>query len=750
MRTSLQITTHILAFLLFTAIFAHTCELCTYEVTPENIELYEIGGKLKDTTEAFKILDKYTNWHFNSRDDMLLHLSRELRNYPQFLKIVNNYVLESWMMREKKIKENEWLDSMVDKVWLDTASMDSLKKYMKSALRDDLYSPTIRNFLTNLQGIRFADSLLARRYALSLLAASLGICSKTSDSFAIFDSVLWSNDETKDLLRIVDYIYLPQSKHPLKKNSTNKNTEKTISQSERLGRFFNLYKNRTCSDERWYRVFTRLDTLYTYLFENVVYSAMHQDGLFDDSKPIKWNGAGCGCSRKDQLNGEVIGIYPYWYAGDSTKWIDFSAITRISFYGLYANQKGILLMPSGTPALAYLGKKGFSNFVSEAHKHYVKMDWIIEKSDWNSLKRTDSLEFFFSNLAQEIQNLISRPNNTFFQKIANTFSFIGDDYGNRGDGVTLYFKNYPTDSLSTALFNKFFKTLHDRLLSYNTNAFLNMMVNRLDLTEDIYTFHLDSGAVKGPEGIYSYANFRKIITEPEHKNGSLAQADEIIDNLKNLLLVINEEPLSRSKRLIHDDLSLQLSGENRHIVLKALAPVIWFDNRQWDQLRDDATYYNDSYYSLGIAPYATDINAADVCSNTGNIGACLNNYFKKDDKDITFSSQIRSIIPFFCMYRWAFRLLNTLIYILATILLLSYFISCTVNAFFDKHLALLVGLVVIPPAFTTTILVLFDPVATSLAGTFRFLPIIVLLLSVLAASLLKIYRNADFPKRKNK
>ena len=117
MRTSLQITTRILAFLLFTAIFAHTCELCTYEVTPENIELYEIGGKLKDTPEAFKILDKYTNWHFNSRDDMLLHLSRELRNYPQFLKIVNNYVLESWMMREKKIKEIEWLDSMVDNRW---------------------------------------------------------------------------------------------------------------------------------------------------------------------------------------------------------------------------------------------------------------------------------------------------------------------------------------------------------------------------------------------------------------------------------------------------------------------------------------------------------------------------------------------------------------------------------------------------------------------------------------------------------
>ena len=95
-------------------------------------------------------------------------------------------------------------------------------------------------------------------------------------------------------------------------------------------------------------------------------------------------------------------------------------------------------------------------------------------------------------------------------------------------------------------------------------------------------------------------------------------------------------------------------------------------------------------------------------------------------------------------------LLNTLIYIFAVALLLSYIGLRPIRAFFNKHLALLIGLIVIPPAFTTTILVLFDPVATSLAGTSRFLPIIVLLLSVLTVSLLKIFRNADFPKMKIK
>lgn len=747
--------TRILAFLLFTTLYAHTCELCTYEVTPENIKSYETGGKLKDTTEAFKILDKYINWYFNSRDDMALQLSQELKDYPHFLKTVNNYVLETWMMREKIIKEESWPDPIVDKVWLNKAGMDSLKKYMVLGIHGDLYSTTILKFLNELQGVRFADSLLARRYALSLLAASLAICSDTTNAaFAIFDSVLWNKEEIQDLLKLVDKIETPQfSKPPTsskKKKSTKKSTEKKLSTSEHLTRYFSWYRGRTCSDERWYRVFTRLDTLYSHIFEATVNDAMFQDKVFDDSKSIVWDGAGCGCSHKDQLNGDVIGIYPYWFAGDTTKWVDFSAITRISFYGLSANSNGVLQMPSGTRALTYLDKKGFSDFVSQAHRHYVKMDWIIEKSDWNDLKNPEKLNEFFNKLSGEIKSLVNVHNNSLFQRIVNKISFSGDDYGNRGDGVTFYFKNYPTDSTATSLFNEFFTSLHSDLLKSNPNIFLNMMVNRLDLTEDIYALRIDSGAVKGPEGIYSYANFRKIITEPQKENGDNASTDEIIDNLKNLLLVINEEPLSRSKRLIHSDLSLQLKGDNRHIVLKALAPVIWFDNRQWDQLSDDATYYNDSYYSLGIAPYATDIGADEICGNKGNIGVCLNEYFKKDDKDITFSSQIRSEIPFFCMYRWAFRLLNTLIYIMAIALLLGYFGSCTVSAFFDKHLALLVGLVVIPPAFTTTILVLFDPVATSLAGTFRFLPIIVLVLSVITASLIKIYRNADFPKRKIK
>ena len=707
--------------------FADMCEFCTYEVTAENIENYVTEDKLKDTTAVFEILDKYINWQAGTREDLIALMSQEVRDYPEFARTINNFIAIDPAVTEKK-KATLWADSMIDKVWIDKKAMDKLKEKLVLEFQGERFSPVILDFLNNLQGIRFNDSLLAHRYALSMLAAFLRICVDTTSTYAIYDTVLWNDKQLEELLTF----------------SGNPKKEATVT---RLLHYMEKYRGRHCSDERWYRVFSRLDTLYSEIFAKAVNKTTNIAADFDETKPILWKGKGCGCSHQDQLNGEVIGIYPYWFSSDTTKWINFSAVTRIAFYGMYADAEGQLHMPTGIPALAYLSKPGNSDFVATAHEHFVKMDWIIGKSDWAGYKTPEQLEAFFANLSDEIDQLVSVRNNSIFQRIVNRLSFSGDDYGNRGDGATLFFRNYPTDSVSTAIFNNFFKNLHLRLREHNPNVFLNMMVNRVDLAEDIYAFANDSSNVDLPGGIYSYANFRKIITEPVTQNGARPETDEIIDSLTNLMLVVTEEPVGRSKRLIHDNLSMYLKGDERHIVLKAIIPVIWFDDRQWEQLGDDAAFFNDSYYGLAVAPFVTNEGAAEICGPSGGIGMCLTKFYKKDDKDITFSSQARSALPFFCMYRWAFRLMNTLVYSFVLLLLLGYFASCTISAFFNKHLALFVGIVVVPPAFTTTMLVLFDPVATSLAGAFRFLPIIILVLSVIAVSLLRVYRNADLPKR---
>lgn len=731
-----------LAVVFAVAAHAEKCELCTYEVTAENIQQYISEDKLKDTTAVFEIIDKYINWHANTREDLIALMSQELREYPEFARIINNFIAFDPAVTEKKMAA-PWDDSIIDKVWISAMAMDKLKEKLVLEFQGEQFSPITLDFLRNLEGIRFNDSLLAHRYALSLLAASLRICVETSNTYAIFDSVLWNDQQFEEL----------------KTFSGNAKNDTTLAH---LFAYLEKFRGRQCSDEHWYHVFSRLDSLYSRILAKALNKATNMAADFDETKPITWKGKGCGCSRQDQLNGEVIGIYPYWFASDTTKWINFSAVTRIAFYGMYADAEGQLHMPTGMPALAYLGRPGFSDFVATAHEHFVKMDWIIEKSDWAELKTPAQLETFFANLSNEINQLVSVKNNSTFQRVVNRLSFSGDDYGNRGDGATLFFKNYPTDPASTAIFNNFFKNLHLRLREHNPNVFLNMMVNRVDLAEDIYAVANDTGIVDLPGGIYSYANFRKIITEPAPQNGTRPEMDEIIDSLTNLMLVVAEEPLERSKHLIRDNLCTHLKGDDRDIVLEATIPVFWFDDRQWEQLGNDAAFFNDNYSGIAVAPFATNKGAAEICGPSGEIGMCLAKFYKKKDKDITFGSQVRSALPFLCTHRWVFRLINTLVCSLVALLLLGYFTSraiktfsraikalacaikalaLTISDFFDKHFALFVGIVVVPPAFTTTMLVLFDPVASSIAGAFFLLPIIAVALVMIAISLLRVYRS---------
>ena len=611
-----------LAFIVTTTAHADICEFCTYEVTAENIEKFITEDKLKDTTAVFEILDKYINWQAGTREDLIALMSQEVRDYPEFARTINNFIAINPAVTEKK-RATLWADSMIDKVWIDEKAMATLKEKLVLEFQGEWFSPIVLDFLNNLQGIRFNDSLLAHRYALSMLAAFLRVCVDTTNTYAIYDTVLWNDKQLEELETF---------SAPLQPQATTTNAKKSVSQESaaiRLRHYLDKYRGRHCSDESWNRVFSRLDSLYLELFAKAVNKTTHVATDFDETKPILWKGR--GSSKKNQNNGEIIGIYPYWFASDTTKWIDFDAITRIAFYAMYADKNGQLHMPSGIPALDYLNKPGYSEFVATAHKHHAKMDWIIGKSDWTGFKTPEQLETFFENLSDEIEQLVSVKNNSIFQRVVNRLSFSGDDYGNRGDGATLFFRNYPTDSASTAIFNKFFKNLHLRLREHNPNVFLNMMVNRVDLAEDIYAVANDTGIVDLPGGIYSYANFRKIITEPVAQNGARPETDEIIDSLTNLMLVVTEEPVGRSKRLIHDNLSMYLKGDDLHIVQKAVVPVIWFDNRQWEGFSNDAIFFKDNYSGMAVAPFATDEAATEFCGPSGSIATCLKGIYNKED-----------------------------------------------------------------------------------------------------------------------
>ncbi len=555
MKNAFRNTTRILAFLLFTTICAHTCELCSYEVTPENVKSYESSDKLKDTTKAFEILDKYINWYFNSRDDMAIQFSQELKDYPHFLEAANRFVLESGMMREKKIKEKGWPDSIVDKVWLNQSGMDTLKKNIVLAFRNDLYPPTILKFLKNLQGIRFADSLFARRHALSLLAASLDICSKGNDAPAFPDSIHWNDDEIDNLLKIAD-----------------KHTENNVSKSESLKNSLDPYKSRSCSEEDWFSAITLLDTLYSRLLENAVNTVTNIQISSSETTPITWHANGCGCSQQKDLNSDGYLIYPYWHTKEGGDTIDFSTLNRIAYYGLTVSDDGKLETPSGLSAIDFFDRDGQSEFINVAHRHNVKVDWIIKKSEWGPLEKDDQrMQDFFVNLIDQIGQLVNKKNNSKFERFVATLTQNNKDASNRGDGVILWFQNYPTDRENTQLFKSTFLKLRKKLKAANESASANLLMYQLDLTEG--------------KGIYSF-DFSHGLLE-NHKNAN------------NFLMVISDElPLNNNirKQEIYDD----------------IAPMLWIDYKKWNQIEEDVSHEHQGSITDFFCPHRFEFRLLNI------------------------------------------------------------------------------------------------------------------------------------------
>lgn len=490
-------------------------------------------------------------------------------------------------------------------------------------------------------------------------------------------------------------------------------------------------QDKNCSDKQWARMLDYLDTLY----RNSVLPSLsavleHVDGFND--VPLLTNGKkSCGCSSKDKFDSEIFGIYPYWYVGDSTKWIDFEGVTRLEFYGLYADDKGTLHLPSGTLASEYLSDEKNYEFVNEVHRHFVKFDWIVQKDDWNYIDSKESFKKFFENLVNEIEMVVNKKINSGFQRFVNTLSFYADDFEYRGDGVTLRFKNYPKDSIATNEFKVFFRKLNKVLSAENAHAFVNVMMDRLDL--------VDSMGLGNNNGIYSYKYFADIGVFPEDYQKFSK------NELKNYLFVVLEEPTSHSKRFVLNDLDQQVEGKNRRDVIHSVVPVVWFDNKQWYQLQNDEPFYNDTYFGFAVGPYATDVKAKDACFAPGNLGTCIVQFFGIGKNRYERQG---SIAAFACKHRWIFRLLNLLSFLIAVGVLVSYFVSDDVEDFFRTRLVLLLGIVVLPSVITMAVVMLFDPFVTFINGLLGLLPNIVLFLVAVAIILLQAREKRDVPTRR--
>lgn len=726
-------------------VIASTNEM-EYFVVPDSLVMeYDKLPNANDTLEAFDSLDRQQGIYYMDRFELDKALRTSLAKFPRFHPILNNFALGNKSLKHRKTVGLTPDDSIVDFVWLDGKNINTIKNFIRKHVATDSYSKVVSRFLHDLQGIVFADSVMMRRYALSLLAASLGVCYEGNGPYDKISSVSWEENEVEDLFRLkykskfresiqsMCFGSVEPSMDVFKKfrENMNKDTVGIYKDCFRYRTLKRRFISNRCSDDRWNFSFDLVDSLYVSLLQKTVEANYQKINSFNDEIPVVWKTDGCGCSQYKDLNGNVYAVYPYWLAKEGGDTLDFSGITRIAYYGISASDKGVLQMPSGTKSLSFFNKDGYSDFVNEAHKHNVKVDWIIKKSQWGELSHdADKMQDFFRNLVKQVDSLVNTRVNSLFQQFVSCLAIDGRDGGFRGDGVSLWFQNYPTDSVNTRIFKDYFDSLQNKLNRENPYAMVNLMMNLLDLGEE-KNVSVDSNYVPPQKGIYSYEFFGKLMKS--NFNGTQ----------KKYLIVLSDEPVSRSKLVIYRDLNQQLKNDMRREVLHAVVPMLWLDYQQWEQLTDDASFYNDAYYSLGIAPFGLLNDSAHMESRLSDI--LLENFEKEDGAHKRQSG----FAAFFCTHRWAFRLLNSIVYGLVFLLLISYFAICRVNDYFSRRLALLVALVAIPPLFTSLILTNFDPVIMDYVGKVgQWGSFVIIILTVIAITLLQVYRSADFPRRK--
>ncbi|HNP26827.1 MAG TPA: hypothetical protein PKM20_08805, partial [Nitrosomonas sp.] len=336
-----------------------------YQMTPEDFKL------LQSKTQIMAALKKLENKQFENFSLLEEAVSEVLQAYPNLFQRLSPAIQKYY--RNKPLTITKAFIAFLNQAMIGDPFMATLNNVIAGLLEKELVD------------IAYPAQTLFDKAAQATIIAGLGVCTASlHNQYAL--SLKFSDEDflalEKDLLNNQAYHGMPEIRKHLK-----------LIQALRQ-------RSGTCNETEQQDVNAFVSSLYANVVQPSIAFLYKKRPVFDKSTTFKWDGSGCGCVL-DKLSGTVYGFYPYWLADNEKQTVDFSALTRVAYYGLSFDTGGSINHANDDDNNFDLKRFLKKNpFVQAARKHDSKVDWVIHKDrsfwdkTWRSLDSNQKANIF--------------------------------------------------------------------------------------------------------------------------------------------------------------------------------------------------------------------------------------------------------------------------------------------------------------------------------------------------------------------
>jgi hypothetical protein len=632
---------------------------------------------------------------------------------------------------EKQLLEDT--TRVFDNIHLTDLALTTIKNELKGNIQNTGVPAIIVKLLSEIKDVNYPEVSLFRSAAISKIAMGIGACKFNSPSNNLYVASLRMGEAEFDLLeKELEAIRA----HGI--DGRNFLTQDLRTSFDEIGKLRSQIS--LCDEADVNKAKALIQQIYqTYLAVAVENTAKKK--IPDEIATIQLRGGDCACAL-DDMAGIVYGFYPYWSNKQVPQTMNFHVLNRIAYYGLTVDNVGELRLGARSFDVRN-GSAADNQFIRMAHQYNSKVDWMIQKNDWNGDWRKYSREnkqAVFKKLIVNITTLLRTPLTDTASRVKPYASLGISKQPTRGDGVTLYFQNYPQDADSALLFNEFYLALRKELAQ--EHHWINVLVS-----QEVFT-----GAKETKQGAFSLPNLVKLRKKSSHTGSIHKQGVVAIDEM---ILVLLEEPSTDAKKRLRADIEDErsLHGAERADLLRSLLPVLHFDNRNWQQLEDDIVYSSDNFGGVGMWSPSFDNLAIEIgelehsCLNSKHIATCiLKNYRYPEDVEHIPSA----IEKFACVNRWWLQLALTAMLLVALSIAFLFYKFCEIRALVQRYFLWVAAANILPSLIIFTLLLLYDPYMVGLSkGNLPFIIAVGIIFFGMVFGYLYLRSRREVPQRQH-